>query len=102
MLGLTLPLPSQLPVASGLPWKTMAPLHKEVWNATLRPHALLLLHPLLTRRVIHMLADWRHFAFVNRVNTEPLPQKETQDRDCLTVPEEGGKEKEKTSNTQIP
>lgn len=79
MLGLTLPLPSQLPVASGLPWKTMAPLHKEVWNATSRPHALLLLHPLLTRRVIHMLADWRHFAFVNRVNTEPLPQKETQD-----------------------
>jgi len=42
-----------------------------------------------------MLAGWRHFASVNRVNTKPLPRKETQDRDCLTVPEKVGNKKKK-------
>lgn len=95
VLGLTLPSPG----TSGLPWKTMGPLHKEVWIQTLWTQALLSLHPLLTRQVIRTLAGRRHFASVKRVNTKPLPQKETQDRDCLFQKKVG---KKKHTNTQTP
>lgn len=66
-LGLALPLPPQLPVAPWLPWKIKAPLHKEVWNATLWTHTLLLLQPLLTR-AIHTAASWRHILSGNRAS----------------------------------
>lgn len=98
VFGLTLSSPSQLPVALGLPWKTTSPLHKDVWNAMSWTHALLLLHPLLPRQVIRTLTGWRHFASVNRVNTDPLPCKETGDRDCLFQKEVGKKKNQNTTH----